>query len=97
MTKYYYVYIVASSRNGTLYIGVTNNLVKRNWQHKNKAFKGFTSKYNVDKLVYFTTFEDVNEAIYFEKKLKNWNRQWKLRIIEEQNPEWIDLSEKMLD
>lgn len=70
MSKYYYVYIVASSKNGTLYIGVTNNLVSRIWQHKNKTYKGFTQKYHADKLVHYEIFEDINEAIDREKKIK---------------------------
>ena len=95
MYKYYYVYILASKRNGTLYIGMTNNLVRRVWEHKNKIFKGFTNKYNVNKLVYYEIFENVNEAIGYEKRIKKWNRLWKLRIIEEKNSTWEDLSEKI--
>src|SRR3989338_6637097 len=95
MYKYYYVYILASKRNGTLYIGMTNNLVRRVWEHKNKIFKGFTNKYNVNKLVYYEIFENVNEAIGYEKRIKKWNRLWKLRIIEEKNSTREDLSEKI--
>ena len=87
----YYVYMLASKRNGTLYIGVTNNLLRRVYEHKHKIIKGFTSKYGVDKLVYFELTDDINSAIAREKQLKKWNRKWKLRIIEEFNPDWNDL------
>jgi putative endonuclease len=96
MTKYSYVYILASQRNGTLYIGITSNLIKRVWEHKNKIFKGFTSCYNVDKLVYYIVFEDINEAIKREKQIKKWNRKWKLSIIEEMNPNWDDLYDNLI-
>ena len=95
MEKYYYIYILASDDCGTLYIGVTSNLIKRVWQHKYKVFKGFTEKYNVDKLVYYEVFNDINEAIQREKHLKNWNRGWKIRLINKENPSWIDLYEEM--
>ena len=87
----YYVYILASKRNGTLYIGVTNNLIKRVWEHKQKLIEAFTKKYGVDKLVYFEQTPDINSAITREKQLKKWNRAWKIRLIEEKNPEWKDL------
>ena len=74
---------------------MTNNLVRRVWEHKNKIFKGFTNKYNVNKLVYYEIFENVNEAIGYEKRIKKWNRLWKLRIIEEKNSTREDLSEKI--
>jgi len=90
--KTYSVYILASHRNGTLYIGVTNNLIKRAWEHKNKLVKSFTEKYNVDKLVYYETTNNINAALLREKQLKKWNRQWKLELIEKENPDWIDLS-----
>ena len=89
--KQMYVYIMASKQNGTLYIGVTHNLVKRVWQHKNHIMDGFTDKYNVDKLVYYECFEDELEAIAREKKLKYWKRSWKLNLIEKTNPNWDDL------
>ena len=89
--KGYYVYILASKRNGTLYIGVTNNLIKRVEEHKNKTIKGFTSKYNVNRLVYFEKFHTIHEAITFEKRLKKWKRQWKIELIEKNNPEWQEL------
>src|SRR5689334_10900641 len=87
----YYVYIIASKRNGTLYIGVTSNLVKRIWEHKTKMIKGFTSKYKVDKLVYFEQHNDIQQAIQREKRLKEWPRKWKIDLIHSMNPQWIDL------
>lgn len=89
--KRYAVYILASKRNGTLYIGVTNDLNRRVYEHKGKLVKGFTSKYDVSMLVYYELHEDIRAAIQREKQLKKWNRAWKLRIIEKHNPEWIDL------
>lgn len=89
--KQYFVYILASKRNGTLYIGVTSDLLKRVWEHKEKAVEGFTEKYGVDKLVYYEQTGDVMSAIEREKRLKKWNRDWKVRLIEEHNPEWRDL------
>ena len=89
--KYYYVYIMASSKNGTLYIGFTSNLPQRIFEHKNHLLPGFTNKYNVDKLVYFERFEDVNHAIRHEKRLKEWKRNWKKDLIEKHNPQWRDL------
>ena len=88
----YYVYILASKKNGTLYIGVTNDLEVRVLQHKQKTNEGFTSKYDVGLLVYFETFQYVNDAIKREKQLKKWNRQWKINLIEEENKDWNDLS-----
>jgi putative endonuclease len=85
------VYILASQRNGTLYIGVTSDLVQRVWQHKNDLVEGFTNKYGVHSLVYFELHDDMENAILREKRLKKWNRAWKLRLIEEKNPEWNDL------
>jgi putative endonuclease len=89
--KSYFVYILASQRNGTLYIGVTSDLVKRVWEHRNKIVKGFTEKYGVDKLVYFEQTENVISALEREKQLKKWNRSWKLKLIEKNNPKWQDL------
>ena len=88
----YYVYILASKKNGTLYIGVTNDLEVRVLQHKQKTNEGFTSKYDVGLLVYFETFQYINDAIKREKQLKKWNRQWKINLIEQNNPQWLDLS-----
>ncbi|MDO8507120.1 MAG: GIY-YIG nuclease family protein [bacterium] len=88
----YYVYMMASDRNGTLYIGVTSNLIGRAFEHKNGAYGGFTAKYKVDKLVYFEETTSIEEAITKEKQLKKWNRQWKMRLIEDFNPKWEDLS-----
>lgn len=96
MAKEFYVYILASRRNGTLYIGVTSDLIRRVWQHKNKFAQGFTKKYNVDKLVYFEQCSDAENAICREKRLKKYNRKWKLDLIEKMNPEWIDLYEGLL-
>ncbi len=88
----YYVYIMASQRNGTLYIGVTNDLARRVAEHNEKLIEGFTKEHNVDSLVYFETFSDPSNAIAREKRLKKWNRAWKVELIEKENPEWIDLS-----
>ncbi|AEP29166.1 GIY-YIG nuclease family protein [Brumicola nitratireducens] len=85
------VYMITNRNNTTLYIGVTSNLVQRVYQHKNKLIKGFSAKYNVDKLVYFELFEDMENAITREKRLKLWKRDWKNRIINEVNPSWQDL------
>ena len=92
--KLYYVYILASHQNGTLYIGVTSNLIKRIWEHKNEVVKGFTKEYGVDKLVYCETTNDINSALLREKQLKKWNRKWKLELIEKENPDWIDLAKE---
>ena len=96
-TKQYYVYILFNKKNGTLYIGVTNDIVKRVWQHKNKIFEGFTKKYSVDKLGYFEVFGDVNAAIKREKQLKGGNRKAKIALIEQNNPEWKDLYQGLID
>jgi putative endonuclease len=87
----FYVYILASKIGGTLYIGVTNDLIRRIAQHKTKMAEGFTKKYGVDRLVYFECFEDIEQAIHREKRLKKWPRAWKIRLIEEKNPNWSDL------
>ena len=89
--KRMYVYIMTNKPNGTLYIGVTNNLVRRVWEHKNKVVEGFTSKYNLDKLVYYEIFEDELLAIQREKTLKKYNRIWKKELITRVNPFWRDL------
>ena len=93
--KYCYVYILASKRNGTLYIGVTNDLIKRIYEHKNNLADGLTKKYNVHTLVYYEQFNDMKSAIHEEKRLKKWNRKWKLALIERGNPEWRDLYEDL--
>ena len=86
-----YVYILASIRNGTLYIGVTSDLPRRIWEHKQKIADGFTKKYDVDKLVFYECFESIADAIAEEKRLKAWRRPWKLELIEKRNPQWLDL------
>ena len=91
-----FVYILASKRNGTLYIGVTSDLVQRIWQHKNDVVEGFTKKYGVHMLVWYEWHEDMESAIIREKRLKKWNRDWKLRLIEENNPNWDDLYDSIL-
>ena len=85
------VYILASQKNGTLYIGVTSDLVKRIWQHKNHIVSGFTDQHEVNSLVYFEQLDDMENAIIREKVLKKWNRAWKIRLIEKTNPKWLDL------
>lgn len=89
--KQYYLYILASKKNGVLYIGVTNDLIRRVWEHKHNILKGFTRKYYVHKLVYYDVFDDINEAIYREKQMKKWKRQWKINLIEKTNKQWRDL------
>ena len=86
-----YVYMLASKKNGTLYLGVTNDIVRRGYEHRTKAIDGFTTRYGVDKLVWFETYDDAMTAIAREKELKKWRRAWKIRLIEENNREWIDL------
>jgi len=85
------VYVLASRRNGALYIGVTSDLLKRVWMHKHDVTEGFTKRYGVHRLVYFEEYDDIRDAITREKRLKKWNRAWKLRLIEEANPTWDDL------
>ena len=89
--KQYYVYILASRKNGVLYIGITSNILKRVYEHKNNLVDGFTKKYHVHTLVYYEVFDDVREAITREKRIKKWNRQWKIVLIERVNQEWKDL------
>ncbi len=90
MFNKYFVYILASKRNGTLYIGVTNNLERRVYEHKNNIVKGFTSKYSVHQLVHYEETNDIYAALQREKQLKKWNRKWKLALIERINPDWND-------
>ncbi len=94
--KDYYVYILASKKNGTFYIGVTSDLVRRVYQHKKDMVEGFTKKYRVHRLVYFEHTNDVYSAIEREKHLKKWNRDWKIRLIEKENPDWDDLYDSLL-
>ena len=89
--KTYYVYIM-TNKSGTLYTGMTNNLIRRVTEHKEKLVPGFTSKYNIDRLIYFATTHDVNAAIAMEKQIKGWRRSKKIALIESMNPEWKDLS-----
>ncbi len=96
MAKQPAVYILTSKRIGTLYIGVSSNLIQRLWQHRNKQTDGFSQKYNVKKLVYFELHKEIGQAILREKQLKKWNRKWKLRLIEKHNPQWIDLWEQII-
>ena len=93
MTKTYYVYILSSKRNGTLYIGVTNDLERRLYEHRNNLIEGFTNKYHVHHLVYFEDVNDIQSALQREKQLKRWTRKWKLELIEKFNPEWRDLAD----
>jgi len=90
-TKQFYVYILASKRNGTLYTGMTSNLIQRVWQHKNNLIEGFTQKYNVKILVYYEVHGNAKSAITREKRIKKWRRTWKLQLIEKLNPQWKDL------
>ncbi len=94
--KRYYVYIMASKKDGVLYTGVTGNLIRRVFEHKNDLAEGFTKKYRVHKLVYFEEHKDVREAIQREKRIKKWNRRWKIELIEKNNPFWKDLYEELL-
>jgi len=94
--KNFYVYILANKRNGTLYIGVTSDLIKRVWEHKNKLVDGFSKRYNTNILVYFEQATDARSAITREKQIKTWKREWKLELIEKENPEWQDLYEQLM-
>ena len=94
MPKRFYVYILASGRNGTLYTGMTSNLPRRIMEHKQHILKGFTDKYNVTRLVYAERYETFASAVTREKQIKAWQRKWKLRLIEELNPDWKDLAEE---
>jgi putative endonuclease len=96
MTNQYFTYILASKRNGTLYIGVTNNLNRRVLEHKAKSVNSFSKTYSTNILVYYEIFSDIRSAINREKQLKKWNRIWKLKLIEDGNPKWEDLIDKPL-
>jgi len=91
----YYVYILASRKHGTLYIGVTNDLVRRVYEHKKDVIRGFTSRYRVHLLVWFESYDDITNAITREKELKTWRREWKINLIETSNPNWVDLYEAL--
>ena len=92
----YYVYILASRRNGTLYIGVTNDLVRRVYDHRNNTIEGFTKKYGVKMLVYYEPYKDIRDALTREKRMKTWKRQWKIDLIESANPDWKDLYSQII-
>ncbi|MDO8800510.1 GIY-YIG nuclease family protein [Phenylobacterium sp.] len=94
--KTYHVYILASGQHGTLYVGVTNSLERRIAEHRAKEVAGFTRKYGVDRLVWWTAFGEISDAIAFEKKLKRWRREWKVNLIEKENPHWGDLYASMM-
>ena len=96
MLKYFYVYIISSQKNGTLYIGITNNLIRRISEHKSNKIPGFTKKYKIHNLVYYETFYDSYNAIMREKQLKKWNREWKIKLIEKENPYWNDLYDSLI-
>lgn len=93
LEKTYYVYILAKERNSTFYVGFTSDLRKRIWEHKNEVADGFTKKHAIKTLVYYETFADPENAIKREKRLKKWNRSWKMAVIERMNPDWKDLYE----
>ncbi len=95
-SKIPYVYILASKKNGAIYVGVTSNLIQRTWQHKNSETQGHTSKYHIKRLVYFEKHESMEEAIIREKQIKAWKRQWKINLIEKESHEWKDLWEKII-
>jgi putative endonuclease len=95
--KQYYLYILASKKNGTLYIGVTNNLTRRVYEHKNNLIDGFTKKYNVHNLIYYEESPDMISVITREKQVKKWKRQWKIELIEKLNPEWKDLYSEIIN
>lgn len=92
MTNTLFVYLLATRKEGPIYTGVTNDIVRRVAEHKMKINRGFTARYNVDRLVYFETFDDAGVAIHREKQLKRWRRAWKIALIERDNPDWVDLS-----
>ena len=96
MANTYYVYILASKRNGTLYIGVTNNLERRIYEHKNDIVRGFAKKYKIHSLVYYEDTNDIYTALQREKQLKKWNRKWKLELIERVNPDWNDIAKNWI-
>ncbi|MEA2878414.1 MAG: putative endonuclease [Hyphomicrobiales bacterium] len=96
MGRHFYVYILASGKHGTIYIGVTNDLIRRVYEHKEKLVPGFTKDHHVDKLVYYEIFDDPEPAIVREKRLKRWKRDWKIELIERDNPSWDDLYSELI-
>ena len=95
--KTFFIYILTNQQNGILYVGVTSNLLKRVWEHKNKVVEGFTEKYSVNRLVYYEQTIDVQVALQREKTLKRWKRDWKIELIEKENPDWKDLYEALIN
>ena len=93
--KQYYVYLLTNKSNRVLYVGVTNDLIRRMFEHRNKLVEGFTKRYNLVKLVYYEATSDIENAIKREKQLKNWHRDWKINLITQFNPDWMDLSERL--
>ena len=91
MKDHFYVYLLTNKKEGRFYVGMTSDLPKRIWEHKSKIIDGFTKKYNLDQLVYYEVFDDADNAIRREKRLKRWNRDWKIQAVEELNPSWEDL------
>ncbi len=89
--KHYYVYIMASRKDGAIYVGVTSNLIKRVYEHKEGLIEGHTKKYNIKELVYYEVTDSIEAAIIQEKRIKTWKRQWKIELIEKENPNWLDL------
>lgn len=90
-----FVYILANKKNGTIYVGITSDLIKRIYEHKNKLINGFSRKYNLTNLVYYEVHDNIEEATNRERQIKNWHRQWKINLIEKNNPNWNDLSESI--
>ena len=95
LTRSYFVYIMTNKKHGTLYTGVTNDLVKRTYQHKEGQVEGFTHKHGLKHLVWYEPFDDIEQAIAQEKRIKRWRREWKLQLVEKQNPDWDDLWEEI--
>lgn len=95
MSRTYHVYIMASDRNGTLYVGITSDLARRVYEHRQGAMAGFTKRYGVKRLVYLEPFDDVEHALQRERQIKKWNRGWKLELIEKTNPQWLDLYDQL--
>nr|WP_279308206.1 GIY-YIG nuclease family protein [Niveispirillum sp. BGYR6] len=95
VSRTYHVYIMASDRNGTLYVGITSDLARRVYEHRQGAMAGFTKRYGVKRLVYMEPFDDVEHALRRERQIKKWNRNWKLELIEKTNPQWLDLYDQL--